>query len=277
MFVFLVSVAATRMSAAAAPAALGACGDSIRGAAIDLQGDARRAISACITRGVECVVGPADDRESCCTRAGVECAADLADVTAAKQRFVNVVGTRRCGTIPFADVVGLEGLGYGALTPACSALIPPSSVADLPGLTDCAGRLDVARSACAIVTREEPRGADALACMGIERAFHDVTDVDPRGCGAAPPAPQLCGPGATITVVASLDTPYAGVALHVDYPDAVSLPDSGSAESVRERVAFAAAGLTVVDIRIRTRTGSMIAWRWAWSAWTRILRRRSLP
>lgn len=231
------------------PAPLAMCAETIRKGAAELEGDARQAISACLTRGIECVVGSVEARQACCTRAHGRCTNDFADVIAAKRRFTTIVGNRRCASVPSADVVSPSGLGYGKVDLACAAFAPPVSIADLGGLADCLARLDVSRTACLIGTKEEPRSAEALECMGLQEAFRIETDADLAACGtsAPPPPPPPCAPGAQIIVVASLDQSYAGAQVELAYPDSVSIPGSATAQTVLDRVQFAAGGLTAVN------------------------------
>ena len=214
------------------PQPLAVCQGTIRKAALRLDGDVQRAVTACLTRGIECLVGPEASRESCCQQAASRCADYLGGLDASKARFRRYVGNRRCDSVPFTDVTGADGLGYAQLAGACAALAPPSSIADLAGLTGCLARLITGETACVVGAQELPRSAEALACAGVEAEFRAATDADLQSCGvtgavptpATPIATPTDAPSATATLVAT-STPIAtSTLLSTATPNATSTP-----------------------------------------------------
>ena len=190
------------------PTPLAVCQDTIRTAGLRLGSDARRALSACFTAGIECVAGDAATAAACCERAAVRCRSRLATLERATARFARFVQNRRCADVPFADVLAADGLGYAALADVCGALAPRASVDDLAALSECLARVVVRGTACTLATRELPRSADALVCMGID-------SIDLVGCtdgSSAPtptPTPTPSGTPAPTRTVSTTGTPTA--------------------------------------------------------------------
>jgi hypothetical protein len=225
------ALAATGPSLLASDAApLDTCQDSIRTAALKLDSETRRAVSACLSGGVECLVGPTEARDGCCQQVAARCRAGLGRIDEAQRQFGMATQNGRCEDASFADVVSPSGLGYGSLGDVCGALVPPASVADLAALTSCLARLIVGHGVCELGTHELPRGADALACMGLEEEFGAATGVDLRTCNLGAPPPS-CDDGKR-TIVVSLDAPYAAAVVDLTYPGAVNLPGSGDVGDV---------------------------------------------
>src|SRR6266404_5876316 len=83
------------------PPPLAVCQDVIRVASLKLASTCRRAVSACLTRGIECVAGPETTRSDCCQQASARCHADLGKVTEAIAKFERMIVYRRCGDQPF--------------------------------------------------------------------------------------------------------------------------------------------------------------------------------
>jgi cysteine-rich repeat protein len=187
---------------------LAVCQETIRKASLRLGSDVQRAVGACLTRGIECVSGPAANRESCCQQAERRCGDDLGGLEKSKERFRGYVGNRRCEVVPFTDITSADGLGYAELEARCAALMPPDSLGDLAGLTSCLARLVVAGTACLVGTQELPRGEEALACAGIEADFRAATGADLQACGIPVPTPTGPTPIVTPTATRSL-TPIA--------------------------------------------------------------------
>lgn len=245
------AIAAYPLSNDASPLAV--CEGTIRSAAIDLEGNSRRAISACLVRGIECLVGPEEARAGCCARAAVRCGGDLDDVGDASRKFSRFIENRRCGTLPFDQLTSSDGLAYGALASACSQTPRARANDDLSGLADCLARTLVSRTACAIGARELPRGAEALACMGLESSFQEKTGADLRSCGGpAPspsptPAPVTCQPGDKVVVLTSIDKSYAAARIDLTYPGSVTLPGSGDQVDATRVVFTASDGLTALN------------------------------
>jgi len=245
------AIAAYPLSNDASPLAV--CEGTIRSAAIDLEGNSRRAISACLVRGIECLVGPEEARAGCCARAAVRCGGDLDDVGDASRNFSRFIENRRCGTLPFDQLTSSDGLAYGALASACSQTPRARANDDLSGLADCLARTLVSRTACAIGARELPRGAEALACMGLESSFQEKTGADLRSCGGpAPspsptPAPVTCQPGDKVVVLTSIDKSYAAARIDLTYPGSVTLPGSGDQVDATRVVFTASDGLTALN------------------------------
>ena len=67
------------------PSPLAVCQDTIRTAALRLAGDVRRGASACLTRGIECVVGAESERVSCCERTAGRCGGNLRKIEKARE------------------------------------------------------------------------------------------------------------------------------------------------------------------------------------------------
>lgn len=199
------------------PPPLAVCQATIRIATLKLESETRRALSACLTRGIECVIGPASSRDDCCQQTAERCHDYLGRLGETRQHFEKSVQNRRCGAVSLADVLSPDGLGYGGLADACGALTLPGALADLAGLTDCLARLMVAETSCSIGTRELPRSAEALACADLEDEFRAATGADLLGCNgvgasstpiATPTAPEETStPTPTATVIAASATP----------------------------------------------------------------------
>jgi len=224
-------------------AALDACQDSIGTAALKLDSEARRAVSGCLSGGIECLVGPTEERGGCCQQVAGRCRGALGRIDEAQRQFGMATQNGRCADAAFADVASPGGLGYGSLGDVCGALAPPASVADLAALTSCLARLIVSRGVCELGTRVLPRGADALACIGLEEELGAATGVDLRTCNLGAPPPS-CDDGKK-TIVVSLDGPYAAAVVELTYPASVNLPGSGD---VGDRVQFDAENfVTTVD------------------------------
>lgn len=172
------------------PSPLAVCQETIRTAGLRLGVEARRVLSACFTAGIECVAGDPASAAACCDRAAGRCRSRLGKLENATARFATFVRHRRCAVVPFADVLAADGLGYAALSEVCGGLEPRAAVDDLAALSDCLARLVVRGTACPLATRELPRSADALACMGID-------GIDLTGCadgsGEATPTPAPSG------------------------------------------------------------------------------------
>lgn len=217
------------------PSPLAVCQDTIRTASIRLASEARRTVSACVTSGVECVVDEPGALEGCCRTAARRCRGRLERLEKAQRRFATHLRNRRCGEVPFADVLAPSGLGYEVVAGACAALTPPAAIADLGGLADCLARLLVAETRCAIGASEIPRGADAVACLALDapRVLEDVLDLSrcvARGgatptTGAATPTPAA----ATATPVAMLTATPA----HTTTPTAASTATSTAVATVQ--------------------------------------------
>lgn len=179
------------------PSPLAICQDTIRTASIRLASEARRAVSACVTAGVECVVDEPGELDDCCRTAARRCRGRLERVERAQARFATYVVNRRCAEVAFADVLAPSGLGYESIAGACAALTPPATIADLGGLADCLARLLVAETTCDIGASEIPRGADALACLVLDapRALEDALDLSRcAASGGATPTPGVATP-----------------------------------------------------------------------------------
>jgi len=185
------------------PNDLAVCQDTIRTAGIKLTSDVRRAVSACLTRGIECLVGDAGDQGACCTLGAARCTSDLAKVVAAKRRFIRYVTSRRCSIVPLGDVLAATGLDYGSLDAACAALEPAIELSSFDGLATCLALSITTDLSCGLGTRELPRGHEALQCLGLERDFQGATGADLTSCGAAAPA---------VTPTAGVATPTARAA-----------------------------------------------------------------
>ena len=203
------ALAAATFAAAGAPLSndpvpLAVCEDTIRTAAIKLTSEARRAVSKCLTRGIECLVDEAKPDEPCCRDVARRCPDDLARLGRARQQFARVVQSRRCRLVSFADLLGSGGLGYGTLADACGGLTPPGAVGDLAGLADCIARSIVSETSCGIGTNELPRSAEALACAGLGADFETATGADLLSCNGAGPAPS---PSASPTTSEATSTP----------------------------------------------------------------------
>ncbi len=196
----LPAVAAAKAPLSNDPSPLLTCQDTIRVAALKLGTETERAVSACLTRGIECVVGTAEPAPDCCLRAQERCRGDLAKLAKAAERFEVFVQNRRCGSIDFAEIVSPNGLGYAALADACGGLVPPGSIADLTALTDCLARVVVGEIACTVGTQELPRGLDALVCVDLETDFQTATGIDLGTCNLISGSPT---PHATPSTVAS--------------------------------------------------------------------------
>ncbi len=167
------------------PSDLAVCQDTVRTAGIRLASDVRRAVSACLTRGVECLVGDPGARAACCALGASRCAAELDKVDTAKQRFRRYVAFRRCDVVPFDDMLGASGLDYESLGALCGALTPALELDDLNALTTCLARSITAGTSCGIGTHELPRGLEALRCLGLEAEFATATDADLGSCATS--------------------------------------------------------------------------------------------
>jgi len=234
---------------------LAVCEATIRSAAIDLEGASRRGISACLVRGIECLVGPEGARAACCARAAGRCGGDLDGIGDASREFSRLVENRRCGTLPFDQLPSSDGLAYGGLASACSQAPRARANDQLSGLAACLAQTLVSRTACAIGTRELPRGAEALTCMGLESAFQEKTGADLRSCGASAPAPSpspspapvTCQPGDQVVILTSIDKSYAAARIDLTYPGSVTLPGSGDQVDATRVVFTASDGLTALN------------------------------
>ncbi len=127
-------------------------------------------------------------------------------------------------------------------------------------LADTFGALDCVATAA----KAGPKGEAAIgkACVAKQITGADVGSCDPLpGCvtQAATASGQAlaaaiygqpsatCQPGDKVKVVASIDKTYGGASITIAYPDAVNIPGTGTADSVKQRVQFANAGLTAVN------------------------------
>jgi cysteine-rich repeat protein len=179
----------------AAPVAV--CQETIRTAALRVASQVRRGVGACLMRGAECLVGSPDARAACCARAADRCTGDLGKLARAERKFASFIANRRCGAIAFESV--LQGLGYEALADRCATLDPPGSVMSLDGLTSCLGQLVTADTTCLIGTTELPRSTEALACLGLEEAFAELTHTDLATCAARCEPTSTPSPTSTAT------------------------------------------------------------------------------
>lgn len=213
------------------PSPLAVCQDTIRVAAINLASDVRRGVGACLTRGIECVAGPAELRADCCARAADRCDGDLLKVERARRRFETQIVHRRCSAVPFADV--LQNLGYERLAERCAALEPPATIDTLDALVACLDRLAVAETACLIGTTELPRAAEGLACLGIEERFASAVGTELAPCGAPPePSPSASGtpaPTSSAVVATATATPVRSATVS---PSSTASPTSSPAVTV---------------------------------------------
>jgi hypothetical protein len=173
------------------PSALAACQDTIRAASLKLASGAYHTLSACVTRGIECVVGDEATKASCCARAAGACTGRFAKLADAKTIFVTHIANRRCNALAFDDLLNAAGLGYESLRDTCASFDGSANLNDLGALADCLSRVIVSDTACLIGTRELPRSLEALECMGVESGFRSATDADLTTCNAsiATPAP----------------------------------------------------------------------------------------
>ncbi len=178
------AIAGSPLSNDASPLAV--CEDTIRTAAIRLAVDAHRAISACLTRGIECLVNDPATKASCCERAAGRCESDLGKLDKERARFARFVSNRRCSVVSFENVLAEDGLGYERLRASCATLEPRAAADTLDGLAECIARLTVAATACSTGVGELPRGAEALTCTGLEDAFVAATGADLATCASAP-------------------------------------------------------------------------------------------
>src|SRR4029077_8838888 len=115
---------------------------------------------------IECLVDDAGTLEPCCERAAARCASDLGKLEDARVKFARYVSHRRCQTVPVADILGADGLGYQAIVESCEGNDPRAAVDTLEGLAGCIAERSVAATACTTGTSELPRAAEALACTG---------------------------------------------------------------------------------------------------------------
>jgi hypothetical protein len=229
------------------PTPLAVCQDTIRTATLRLADDVQRGVSACLTRGIECLVGPENEAVTCCDRAAGRCEGDLTKVAKARERFVTYVTRRRCAVVPLDDV--LVGLGYDALAERCG--LGEGGLGSLDALAECLARLTLSETSCLIGTAELPRSADALACLGLEERFAAATGADLATCAAlTPPSPTPAStatptPGATITATVIATTSATASNTPVATVTAVPSPTTTAVAPTGTRTATPGATVTV--------------------------------
>ena len=231
---------------------LAVCQDTVRTAAIRLNADAHRAISACLTRGIECLVGDAAARSSCCERAAERCTIDLGKLDDLRDRFTRYVSNRRCRTVPLDDVLGADGLGYETLVASCGPPEARAATDTLEDVADCIAGAAIAATACATGTAELPRGAEALACTGLTDAFHAATRADLGSCAhPSQPTASPTAPGATPSI-APTATPLAATATPL--PTGTATPATTPTGTATPLAATPTATATPVPTVTRTAT-----------------------
>ena len=156
----------------------------------------------------------------------------------------------------------------------CHAAIAKAEVADvaeiLKAATKCQNGEDKladtfgALDCVATAVKAGPKGEAAIgkACVAKQITGADVDSCDPLpGCvtQAATASGQTlaaaiygqpsttCQAGDKVKVVASIDKAYGGASIALAYTDAVNIPGSGPADSVKQRVEYAAGGLTTTS------------------------------
>jgi len=165
--------------------------------------------------GEECDDGNLIDQDSCLATCQLNVCGDTFRNAGVEECDGADFGGRDCTFYGFANQNGLTCSSTCTIdTSGCSGTPQPTATPGGPGATTTPSR--------------------ATPTQAASGATPTPTPVSSPG--------GTCSAGDTIVVTAALGLPYSGVNLLLVYPPAANIPGSGTAQSVKDRVAFANSG-----------------------------------
>lgn len=169
--------------------------------------------------GEECDDGNLSDNDACLSTCKLNVCGDF---------FINF-GVEQCEQGGLIGGLTCAGLGFAGGTLTCS----PQCTLDTSGCTG---------------TVEPPTPTPAVTPLPSGEPTSMPASEIPTPTPASTPSGAACQAGDQVVVVAALDQQYGAARVDLQYPDAVNIPGTGTAQTVVDRVHFAASGgLTTVS------------------------------